>query len=92
MALTFSQSLQIGQVAGPAELGPRLVLQPLGRWVGVRVVETHAARQQEAPHHVVDLAPENKERNVVYSVVYDMIASGKSTYKFVSHNNSIAVH
>ena len=55
--LTFSDAAEVGELVAAADLGPRLVLQPLGRRVGVRVLQAHAARQQEAPHHVVDLAP-----------------------------------
>ena len=48
------QSGQIGQRAGAHNLCPGLVGEPGGRRIGVRVVQAHAACQQEAPHRVVD--------------------------------------
>ena len=62
--LTFSDAAEVGELVAAADLGPRLVLQPLGRRVGVRVLQAHAARQQEAPHHVVDLAPAHAHTSV----------------------------
>ena len=57
LRLTFHEALQVGKVGGSHNFTPRLLPQPLWRWVRVWVLQGHPASQKEPPHLLIYPAP-----------------------------------